>query len=233
VSHAAELDRRRAWNDWGLQSCAHWLSWQCGFSLGTAREHVRVARILVHLPRTTSLFSRGELTYTKVRAITRVATPENEELLVVYAKGATASQLERIIRGYRNAADVEKANAAHDQRSVEWAYHGDGIHVLTIRTTAEQRAVMEEAQAKADQDVSAETLAEDADGECSVDDLDICAETARRLSCDAPVVVTLINGEGVASIIDSCMKAGIRSIMTSYSAHPAERWSRIEHHNCN
>lgn len=106
----AELERRGAWNEWGVRSCAHWLNWQCGISLHTAREHVRVAVALPSLPLTVSFFERGELSYAKVRAITRAATPANEELLVSYAKMATASQLEQIVRGMRSSSDNERAN---------------------------------------------------------------------------------------------------------------------------
>jgi hypothetical protein len=232
----AEMERRGAWADWGVQSCAHWLSWQCGFSLPTAREHVRVARSLAALPRTIALFQQGELTYAKVRAITRVATAENEELLVAYALDATASQLELIVRGFRRQTEVAESNEAHDSRRMTWVRDGKGVHVLTIRMTAEERAIVEKALKKAAKDVSAETslanrpvealvtiarsslaegtrkpkdtylvnltvsaetLADDADGECHVDGHDVSAETARRLSCDAPVVTTLVDGEGV------------------------------------
>lgn len=41
----AELDRRNAWQQWGVLSCAHWLNWKCGIDIGAAREKVRVARI--------------------------------------------------------------------------------------------------------------------------------------------------------------------------------------------
>jgi len=71
----AEFDRREAWGHEGVKSCAHWLNWKCGLSLGAAREKIRVARALPDLPLVSGSFARGELSFSKVRAITRVATP--------------------------------------------------------------------------------------------------------------------------------------------------------------
>ena len=180
-----------------------------------------MARALENLPRTVHLFSIGELSYAKVRAISRVATPENEDLLVMYAKEATAAQLERIVQGYRRANELGNENEAHKSRSVEWHSDGDGAHVLTIRMTAEQRALVRKAQEVAlagvpagtpeaaaavdafvlmaetvlangtkrakdrhlvNLNVDADVLADDADGGCNLDGLDIAPETARRLS---------------------------------------------------
>ena len=76
----AEFDRRNGWSDCATQSCAHWLNWKCGIDMGAAREKLRVARALETLPRVSAAMARGELSYSKVRAITRVGTPETEEL---------------------------------------------------------------------------------------------------------------------------------------------------------
>ncbi|RLB44955.1 MAG: hypothetical protein DRJ42_31035 [Deltaproteobacteria bacterium] len=87
------------WRGVGMKSCAHWLAWKCGLTTATARERMRVARALGGLPKVAQALSKGLLSYSKVRAMTRVATPENEEKLVHTAKAATAAQLERICRG--------------------------------------------------------------------------------------------------------------------------------------
>ena len=89
-----EFDTRGGWNH-GFRSCAHWLSWRVGLELGAAREHVRVARALGTLPGLTKALERGELSYSKVRAITRVATPETEERLIAVGKAGTACHVER------------------------------------------------------------------------------------------------------------------------------------------
>ena len=77
-----EFDRRSGAGDWECRSTAHWLNWRCGVSMNTAREYVRVGVALAELPATAAAFGRGELSYSKVRAITRIARPENEADLV-------------------------------------------------------------------------------------------------------------------------------------------------------
>jgi hypothetical protein len=95
-----DFDARGGWNH-GFRSCAHWLNWRVGLDLGAAREHVRVARALGSLPRLRDALARGELSYSKIRAITRVATPETEEQLLAVGKAGTACHVERIVRGWR------------------------------------------------------------------------------------------------------------------------------------
>ena len=95
-----EFDARGGWNK-RLRSCADWLSWRVGLSRNTARHHVRVARALENLPRIAQAFARGEISYSKVRAVTRVATAETEEPLLGVARGGTAERVERIVRGWR------------------------------------------------------------------------------------------------------------------------------------
>ena len=91
-----ELDEQEPWAVWGLKSCAHWLNWRCGIGLVAAREKVRVAHALKSLPGISAVFRRGEVSYSKVRALTRVATSVNEAELVDIANHSTAAQLERI-----------------------------------------------------------------------------------------------------------------------------------------
>src|SRR5207245_10439071 len=88
------------WNT-GFRSCAAWLSWRVGLDIGAARERVRVAHALERLPRLAQALARGELSYAKVRALTRVATPETEERLLAVGRGGTADHVERIVRGWR------------------------------------------------------------------------------------------------------------------------------------
>src|ERR1700675_128144 len=112
-----EFDARGGWSH-GAPSCAHWLAWRLGMDLGTAREHVRVARALGTLPRLADALARGELSYSKVRALTRVATSETEEPLLAIGKAGTASQVERIVRGWRHVdALAEARESAHRQNN--------------------------------------------------------------------------------------------------------------------
>ena len=73
-----ELDAREAWGGGGLKSAAHWLGWQCSLTLSTAREHVRSARALRELPLIRAAFAAATLSFSQVRALTRVATPDSE-----------------------------------------------------------------------------------------------------------------------------------------------------------
>src|ERR1041384_6847989 len=85
-----QFDSQGGWGN-GFLSCAHWLSWRTGIDMGAAREKVRGARALAVLPRLSGALQRGEVSYAKVRALTRVATPQNEERLLQLAYYATAS----------------------------------------------------------------------------------------------------------------------------------------------
>src|SRR5262245_53051690 len=95
-----EFDRRGGWHRQGARSCAHWLAWRVGSSLVTARDHVRVARKLADFSLIDDALRHGEVSYSKVRAMLRVATPANESLLLEYARLMTGSQLENTCRKY-------------------------------------------------------------------------------------------------------------------------------------
>src|SRR5262245_22388455 len=83
-----EFDARGGWNN-GFPSCAAWLTWRVGLAPGAAREHVRVARALGALPLLAGALARGELSYSKVRELTRVATPDTEEQLLGVGRAGT------------------------------------------------------------------------------------------------------------------------------------------------
>lgn len=95
-----EFDERGGWHTQGASSCAHWLAWRVGCDLVTGRERVRVARKLGEFAVIRDALRRGEVSYSKVRALVRVATPENEVLLLDHARLMTASQLEKLSRKY-------------------------------------------------------------------------------------------------------------------------------------
>ena len=105
----AEFDRREGWAGWGYRSCAHWVSWRCSIAPGAAREHVRVARRLESLPLVRAAFAEGRLSYSKVRALTRVEDVTGEDELVMLAEHASAAQLERLLRAYRGVVAAERA----------------------------------------------------------------------------------------------------------------------------
>jgi Domain of unknown function (DUF222)/HNH endonuclease len=134
----AEFDDRQGWAAWGVTSCAHWLSWRCSIGLGTARQHVRVAHRLRELPVVREAFSRGELSYCKVRALTRVALHATEAGLVEIARHATGAQLEKLIRCYAGAlaASLGTAQRVEDQRYLTWSWNDDGSLRMEARLPA-------------------------------------------------------------------------------------------------
>jgi uncharacterized protein DUF222/HNH endonuclease len=207
-----EFDRREGWAAWGCRSCTHWLSYRCGVSPAAAREQVRVARRVAELPHVQAAFARGELCYSQVRAVTRVATPDTEADLLVIALHATASQLETIVRAYRGVLEVELGDASeeHRRRFVRCEHDEDGALIIHARLPAEEGALVLTAlealrealrasrEAPADGGASAETThigdtapgAEDDEaGACELEQGPaLPPETARRLGCDASVV---------------------------------------------
>ena len=139
-----EFDRREAWADWGCRSCTHWLSYRCGVSPAAAREQVRVARRIAELPHLRAAFARGELCYSQVRAVTRVATPETEADLLEIALHATAAQLETIVRAYRGVLELELGDSSeeHRRRFVRCEHDDDGALLIRARLPAEEGALV-------------------------------------------------------------------------------------------
>lgn len=258
----AEFDRRSGHEAWGFHSCGAWVAWRCSIDPRSAREHVRVGRALAGLPAVRERFRRGELSYSKVRAITRIATAEIEAELVEMARFATAAQLEGLVRGYRRAVSLESAEAAHRDRFLSYEWDDDGSLCVRARLAPEDGALFlkalaggeaavckrEDAESETSQGGSAEprggsgepqptgrvnrsdALMEVAEGflggsrrtrpageryqvvvhadaealsgeggeaGCRLDDGPaLCAETARRLACDASLVSVLHGAKG-------------------------------------
>ncbi len=146
-----EFDARAGWNT-GFRSCAAWLSWRVGFSPTAAREHVRVARALGTLPLLAQALARGELSYAKVRALTRVATPETEERLLAVGRAGTAEHVERIVRGWRQVdrqAEAREAARQHASRTLHVYPDSDGTVIVRGRLTPEVGALLVQALAAA------------------------------------------------------------------------------------
>jgi hypothetical protein len=134
----AELDRRAESEDVG--PTARWLAWRCAIDPRTAREHVRVARRLRELPLIHSAFARGELSYTKVRALTRVAEESFEGELLPLAFALTAAQLERALGAYRRVS-VSEAREQQENAYFTWYWDEDGTLVLNGRLSPEEGAL--------------------------------------------------------------------------------------------
>ncbi len=142
----AEFDRRKGYEQWGCWCTSQWLGLRCGLEQRAAREKVRVARALDDLPAITEAFAKGELSYSQVRALTRVAEPATEADLLMIARHATSPQLERLVRAYRGTLRREDENAAaearHCRRYLRWHWEDDGSFVLIARLDPEDGAVV-------------------------------------------------------------------------------------------
>ena len=140
------FDDRKAWNcDGTIRSCAHWLNWQCGIAMGAAREKLRVAHCLDTLPLIDASFETGEISYSKVRAMTRVATPENEDFLLMIARHGTASHMEQVVGKYQGVSkSLEKKNCSvqdeadqEDARKLVYYQDNDGMWVIHAKLPPE------------------------------------------------------------------------------------------------
>jgi hypothetical protein len=184
-----ELDEQYPWADSGWRSTAHYLSWRIGLDPGAAREKVRVARALPALPRIGDCLRRGELSYSKVRALTRIATPDNEQDLLDIARAGTAAHVEKVVRAYRGVertAELETAAAQHEARFVNSRLAEDGSLVLNGQLPPEEGARFRKAleafenalRAEEPTDSDAPAHSERSWGQRSADALVRMAETA-------------------------------------------------------
>jgi 5-methylcytosine-specific restriction endonuclease McrA len=136
-----DFDERRGWAEWDLPSCSAWLSWKCQLTSGTAREHVRVARALRTLPVLSAEFAAGRMSFAKIRALTRIATPATDADLAEVAGPMTASQLERFARAHRQVTRADDGYA-DTMRRLTWRQDEDGSLSLTVRLPPADGAVV-------------------------------------------------------------------------------------------
>jgi len=140
-----KFDEQKGWGWLGFHSCAHWLNFKCGIDMNTARERVRVALALGKLPKIDARFATGALSYSKVRAMTRIADESNEDYLLMIAKHGTAYHVEKLVSKYRRVLrlqDAEAACKAYDNRRLDYHYDCDGCLVIKGRFPAEQGALI-------------------------------------------------------------------------------------------
>jgi hypothetical protein len=154
-----EFDERGGWLKWGMQNCAEWLAWRCDFSMTTALEKVRVAHALKRLPAISQSFSTGELSYSKVRALTRVANRQNENELLAFALRQSAAHVAERCRELRCGADASTGDAARAfaNRSLRMRRdHQRGMMTITVELPLDTGELLEKALDKARDDVCLE-----------------------------------------------------------------------------
>ena len=166
----AEFDRRVAWEGPGIRSCAYWLNWKCGLDIGAAREKVRAARALEGLPEINEAFEKGALSYSKVRAMTRIATAENESYLLDVAQHGTTQHVEKLVGAFRTVSrcedfagssligvmgeldesvvvsefeiDKRRDQALYESRAVSCYQDDEGMWIIKAKLPAEEGALL-------------------------------------------------------------------------------------------
>ena len=140
----AEFDRRSGWRDTGFSSTAEWLAWRIGIKPNAARERLRTALALEQLPQISEAMRNGEISFTKVRALTRVATPESEPTLLDFARAGSAANLERMVRGWKTLdrkSEVTAEQIRHRSRRFSAFVDDDGMVVVRGRLDPEVGAL--------------------------------------------------------------------------------------------
>ncbi len=140
-----EFDDRLGWKKWAFKTCAEWVAWRCGITLAAAREKVRSAHALRSLPAIGAAFEQGRLSYSKVRALTRVAQMHDEDLLLAYALNATVQRVEERCRQIRNVApdSVHHARRAWESRSLTmWRDEGRGLMRFSVEVPIDEGEII-------------------------------------------------------------------------------------------
>jgi hypothetical protein len=214
-----DFDARGGWNT-GFSSCAAWLTWRVGLEPGAAREWVRVARALGTLPRLARALARGEISYSKVRAVTRVATPETEERLLAVAKAGTAAHVERIVRGWRRVdrqAEAREAARQHASRALHVYQDEDGMVIVRGRLAPEVGALLTQALTAAREKLHQQRLSAATPADPSEDDLGEDAPSE-----DAPTMAQQ-QADALALLAETALHHGIDP------GAPAERYQVVVH----
>jgi len=150
-----QFDERAGFVQWGLSSCTEWLAWRCDLSLTTAREKVRVAHALKCLPRIAGAFGEGELSYSKVKELTRVANRDNEERLLAFALRHTAVTVAERCRELRcgREASIGTAERAWANRSLRIRRDRErSLMTITVELPLDTGELLEKALDKARDD---------------------------------------------------------------------------------
>jgi len=150
-----QFDERAGWLQWGLGNCAEWLHFRCDLSMNAAREKVRVAHALKTLPDVATAFATGELSYSKVRAMTRVVGSHNEKGLLSFALETTTARLEERCRELRcgTADSLGSAQRAFANRSLRVIRNAErGVMTISIDLPIETGELVEKALDKARDD---------------------------------------------------------------------------------
>jgi hypothetical protein len=144
ISLGVRLDESGEWALDGSPTCAHWIAAVIDVEVGTAREWLRIGRALDDLPATTSAFHHGDVSFTKVRSLTRIATAANEAELLDIAGRTPAAHLGRALAAWsaRNDDELERHRRHRRERRLAWRTEPDGMVTASLRLMPEQAAVL-------------------------------------------------------------------------------------------
>ncbi|MCJ7558892.1 MAG: HNH endonuclease [Gammaproteobacteria bacterium] len=193
-----EFDEQGYWQSEGLCSCAHWLNFKCGIGMNAAREKVRVAHALKNLPGISAAFEKGQISYSKVRAMTRIADQDNEDYLLMIARHGTAYHVEKLVSKFRRATreqDTDQANQQYADRQLSYYYDESGALIINARLPAEQGALI----------VKALEMAMEKDFQQQTQDPDVSAETSESVSITTPIATR--RADAIAEVAESYLNA--------------------------
>jgi 5-methylcytosine-specific restriction endonuclease McrA len=203
-----EFDEGRHWEEQGFRSCVEWLGFHCGLGPGAAREHLRVAHALPGLPKIGEAFADGRLSYSKVRAMTRVATPANEGFLMMVAKHGAASHVERLVSQYRRVQKLEhpdKAGELYLARETTYHFDDDGCLMMKVRVPADRGELVVKAlemamEAAYDPDDESPVAARRTDALCDVAETYLNHPESSGSTADRYQVVIHTQADGAAQV---------------------------------
>jgi Domain of unknown function (DUF222) len=207
------FDEAKGWHAQGFPSCAHWLSYRVGWDLGTARERVRVAKALVDLPRVDAALAEGKLSYSKARAITRVATPVIEPKLLQYAEVCTASQLESICRKFhaaeRTLVDPNAPLPRDDERYVSISSTSSGMVCVKAFLRADEAALLQQVIVEAARHCTREERSENSPAPVA-ESPDVSAEDREAAANSIPATASrrLNRADGLMAVVQSYARGG-------------------------
>ncbi len=180
-----EFDLRQGWKAYHFNNCAEWMNMKCGMAPGTAREKMRVANGLFDLPQISAAFQKGDLSYSKARYLTRIATPTTEEHLLDFAIKATASQVDRHCMELRNVqtdVSVHDSNRLHENRYLSCSSHSDGSVTLSVELPKETADLVMKALEKAASPDVADLFKQQADALVEIAQSYLCGGSDKKAS---------------------------------------------------
>ncbi len=222
-----EFDERGGWLKWGFTDALAWLRWRCDLSSNAARDKLRVAHALKKLPAMSTAFKTGSISYSKVRALTRIANKENEQELVDIAATLTAANVEIFCRQRVNATKNSTANAnrTHDNRSLRiWCNEKTGLMNFSIELTIEEGALFEKAIEKAAVGISSDVAKEP-------DKLRKKNDSWHALQADAAVLIVkeYLSGKPTVNEVSSNSKSKHCSKSAQLSTPTADLYQVVVH----